>query len=362
MKRQTKILTICLISALGLWIVALLSAVGATLYLDTRMPAFPRSGTVHIYEGEPMDSVLMDFQRVLEPLHPRSLRRCIKRELDGHNFHEGSYTFKPTNSARYVARAITRGWQSPVTMTISGQIRTKEVLAGRIAANMKIDSAVVLAALNDSILLAQYGTTPSHVFEMILPDSYECYWNWGVAKILNKFKKEYDIYWTKERRNKAAAQGLTPQQVSALASIVCEESNCPDEYPKIASVYLTRLHKGMKLQACPTVRYIYGYKIGRVLYSHLANPSPYNTYYHAGLPPTPICLPGKEHIEAVLNPDKHNYLYFCADSELNGRNVFSESYDEHLGKARDYHAAVDDWKARKAAEKEAALQASAAGD
>lgn len=346
--RRNKVLIIWLIVALFIWVSALVAAIGATLYLDTRMPAFAVGGTIHIYENEPLDSVLAEMAS-LQPLHPKSIRRCLKKELDSHTIHSGSYTFKPTNSANYVARAITRGWQTPVKLTISGQIRTKEVLAGKIAACMMIDSTTVLDALNDSLLLAQYGTSPSRVFEFLIPDTYECYWNWGMGKILNKLKKEYDIYWNKDRRDKAAAQGLTPQQVHVLASIVCEESNRKEEYAKIASVYLTRLHKGMKLQACPTVRYIYGYKIGRVLYSHLANPSPYNTYLHEGLPPTPICLPSKEHIEAVLNPDKHNYLYFCASSELDGRNVFSETYSEHLAKAREYHASVEQWKAQKEA-------------
>lgn len=341
-----KSLVICLV-------LCIMAAVGVQAFfmvLDRKLPAFSKGATVHIYDTDSLSSVLAKMEKELEPLHPHSLERALKKELANHQIMPGSYNFKPTNSATYAARAITHGWQTPVRMTISGPVRTKKALANKIASNMMIDSVAVLGYLEDSTFLAAYGMTPSHLFETIIPDTYECYWNWGMNRIMNKLRKEYDLYWNKERRDKAAALGLTPRQVHILASIVAEESNRADEYPKIASVYITRLRKGMKLQACPTVRYIYNYEIQRVLYSHIANPSPYNTYIHEGLPPTPICLPEKIHLEAVLNPDKHKFLYFCADSELNGCNVFSESYEEHLEKARRYHSSVEEWKARKARE------------
>ncbi len=327
-------------------VLALAGLTGGRRLIDSKLPAFAKGGEIYIEKGTTVGSVLAQIEE-MQPLHPKSLQRCIEAECTDENLRPGLYKFNPTHTAVYVARAITRGWQTPVRLVLSGPVRTKAEIASKISSQMMVDSLTCLKALNDSILLAKYGTTPSHVFEIILPDTYEVYWDWDMDKILNRLKKEHDLFWTKERTAKAKAMGLTPQQVSVLASIVAQESHRPDEYPKIASVYLTRLSRGMKLQACPTVCYIYDYKIKRVLLNHLKNPSPYNTYIHPGLPPAPICVPEKVHIEAVLNPDPRQYLYFCADSSFNGRNVFAETYAEHLENARRYHAAMDERKAQK---------------
>lgn len=342
-----------IILAIFVAVASVSAVIGGRWVVDHKMPAFETGGTITINETESLDEVLAKMQETLHPLHIRSLRRAMEIERSAHKLHPGSYNFMPTHTASYVARAITRGWQTPVNLTISGRILNKETLAGRIAQQMMIDSVSVLNALNDSLLLANYDTKPSTVFEIILPDTYELYWDWPMDKILNRLKKEYDLYWNKERVALANAQGLTPKEVSVLASIVSEETNKADEYPKVACVYLNRLKKGIKLQACPTVCYIYDYSIRRVLYRHLENPSPYNTYKYVGLPPGPIALPGKEHIEAVLHPDKHDYMFFCADSNLSGYNKYSETYAQHLVYAREYQAMMD----RRAAEKAAAAEA-----
>lgn len=330
--------------------------------VDNKLPAFSNGGQIQLREGETMEQLMSDIERIFHPLHPKSLRRALEREDVMARLHPGSYHFKPTHTARFVARSFTHGWQTPVRLTISCPVRSKEALASRISSQMMVDSISVLNALNDSLLLGKFGTTPSHVFEIILPDTYEMYWDWDMEKIMNRLKKEYDLYWNKDRQARAKAQGLTPSEVSILASIVAEETNKKDEYPKVASVYLNRLHKGMKLQACPTVCYIYDYSIKRVLFRHLENPSPYNTYKYAGLPPTPICLPEKVHIEAVLNPDRHKYMYFCADSSFNGRNVFAETHAEHVENARRYHEAYERLMATKAAAADSLAMAASMGE
>ena len=361
LKASAKLLIIIL-SVIMVAVLSVSAYVGSIWYVDNKMPAFSKGGEIHIYEDDNLETVLARFNETLRPLHPQSLRRSMNIERSYERLHPGSYKFLPTHTARYVARAITRGWQTPVHLTIAGSIRSKEQLAEKIASQMMIDTMEVLNGLNDSLLLSAFGTTPTKVFEIILPDTYEVYWDWDMSKLMKRFKKEHELYWNKDRRAKAQARGLSPEEVSVLASIVAEETHRPEEYPKVASVYLNRLRKGMKLQACPTVCYIYDYKIRRVLFSHLANPSPYNTYLHQGLPPSPICLPGKEHIEAVLNPDEHNYLFFCANSEFDGTNVFAETLAEHQENARRYHQAFEEYEARKAAEAAEAAAAAAAAE
>src|SRR5205085_8229945 len=136
---------------------------------------------------------------------------------------------------------------------------------------------------------------------------------------------------------KAQALQLSPEQVYILASIVEEETTNNSEKDIIASVYLNRLKKGMPLQADPTLKFAakdFGLKVIQGPIIHI--PSPYNTYDNKGLPPGPICTPSKITIDAVLNPASTNYLFFVANSRLNG-HLFSETFEEHKIKAAQYH-------------------------
>ena len=166
------------------------------------------------------------------------------------------------------------------------------------------------------------------------------YWTASIKDIFDRFKKEYDAFWTSERLEKASAAKLTPMQVSVLASIVSGETLKDFEYPLIAGVYLNRYRKGMKLQADPTVAFCFDYEPDRILKKHLAVDSPYNTYKYKGLPPAPINVPPKACIDAVLNPDTHKYLYFCASSDFDGTHRFAVSYSDHLKNARAFQRAL----------------------
>ena len=196
------------------------------------------------------------------------------------------------------------------------------------------------AALENDDFLKKYGFSSEDVFAMILPDTYQMYWTASVEDIFDRFKKEYDVFWNEDRTAKAKAQGLTPKEVSVVASIVSGETLKDFEYPKIAGVYLNRYRKGMKLQADPTVCFCYDYKLDRVLKKHLSVDSPYNTYRYAGLPPAPINVPPKACIDAVLNPDRHSYLYFCASPDFDGTHRFAVFYSEHKKNARAFQRAL----------------------
>lgn len=330
------------------WAVILLIVIFALMALfsyrwliDNRMQAFASNGVICIHPNTTIEELEQQIEQNLHPLHKASMHRVFDQEDVSGRLCPGRYVVDSTFSARRFARAITRGWEEPVNLVLSGRMRSVEDVAEKISLQMMVSKEQMLNALTDSILLNKYGTTPSRVFEMIVPDTYQMYWSASVTEILARMKMEYYAYWTEERIAAAAKQGLTPSQVSVLASIIAEESHYKDEYPKIASVYLTRLRSGMKLQACPTVCYIYNYKLKRVLNKHLRVESPYNTYKYEGLPPTPICVPDKAHLEAVLHPDETPYKYFCADSRMNGRNVFSVSLREHNQKAALYHIALN---------------------
>lgn len=155
--------------------------------------------------------------------------------------------------------------------------------------------------------------------------------------------KEYKNFWNTDRLAKAEKLGMSPVEVITLASIVHKETVKKDERPRVAGAYLNRLEQGMPLQADPTVIYALKLKdndfakvIKRVLYGDLTLSSPYNTYVHVGLPPGPIAMPDITAIDAVLNPEKHNYIYFCASVDRFGYHEFAATYPEHQVNAKKY--------------------------
>ena len=330
---------VLLISGVVAAILLIVGSVFASVYyIDNRMANFSQQEILYVYPD-------MSSQRVLETLDsivfkPRSLARCFEKENVSSKIKPGRYVIKPEFTSIYVARMLNFGWQTPQNMTLSGTIRNKEVLAKKISNQMMVDSASVASFLDSADSLSRYGFTPENVFALFLPDTYQMYWTATVSEIFDRMKKEYDAFWTPERLAKAKEQKLSQMQVSIIASIVSGETLQAFEYPKIAGVYLNRYRKRMRLQADPTVAFCYGYTLDRILKKHLSIDSPYNTYKYAGLPPAPINVPPKACIDAVLNPDKHGYLYFCASPEFDGTHRFAVSYNDHLKNARAFQRAL----------------------
>ena len=312
--------------------------VAGRYYNDNKRANFSDSCVLYVYPDMTQEQILDSLKSV--SIRPRSLDRAFAKMEVADRVKPGRYVIEPSFTSIYVARMIVFGWQTPQKMTLSGTIRKKDVLARKISSQMMVDSASLVHALDSAEFLAEYGFTPENVFAMILPDTYHMYWTASVKEIFDRFKKEYDRFWTAERLEKARAQKLTPLQVSVMASIVSGETLKPFEYPVIAGVYLNRYRKGMKLQADPTVAFCYDYTLDRILKKHLAVDSPYNTYKYKGLPPAPINVPPKACIDAVLNPDGHKYIYFCASPDFDGTHRFAVSYSDHVKNARAFQRAL----------------------
>ena len=305
-------------------------------WIDNRTPNFTEDYVLYVHPETTVDQVTDSLSVGAGTIRPKSLARAFKEMEVAQKMKPGRYVIEPSVPSIYVARMLVFGWQTPQNMTLSGTIRSKGRLAQKIGVQMMVDSADVAKALEDKDFLAKYGFTPENVFALVLPDTYQMYWTASVEEIFDRFKKEYDEFWTEERVAKAKAQGLSKMDVSILASIVSGETLKDFEYPKIAGVYLNRYKKGMKLQADPTVCFCYDYTLDRVLKKHLQIDSPYNTYKYAGLPPAPINVPPKPCLEAVLNPDQHGYIYFCASPAFDGTHRFAVGYGEHLKNAREF--------------------------
>ena len=307
-------------------------------YNDNRRANFSQNHVLYVYPGMTSSQVLESLDSVT--LRPRSLARTFRKMDVMSKMKPGRYIINTFSSSIYVARMLNFGWQTPQNMTLSGTMRSKGVIAKKIASQMMADSASVAQALDSVEFLTAYGFTPENIFALFLPDTYQMYWTASVKDIFDRMKKEYDIFWNKDRLDKAKALKLSPMQVSVVASIVSGETLKDFEYPMIAGVYLNRYRKGMKLQADPTVAFCFNYEPDRILKKHLTVDSPYNTYKYAGLPPAPINVPPKACVDAVLNPDKHGYIYFCASPDFDGTHRFAVSYNEHLKNARAFQRAL----------------------
>jgi UPF0755 protein len=233
----------------------------------------------------------------------------------------------------------------PVDLAFNNQERL-ENLAGRVGSQIEPDSLSLLTTFKDSVFLKENGFTEENVFVMFIANTYEVYWNITAEKFRDKMIKEYRNFWNEKRTQQAAKQGLTPVTATILASIVHKESVKKDERPRIAGVYLNRLKQEMPLQADPTVIFALKKKsndfdqvIKRVFYNDLFLNSPYNTYKNIGLPPGPIAMPDITALEAVLTPEKHDYIYFCASVDRFGYHEFAATLPEHNINAKKY----SDW-------------------
>ena len=239
--------------------------------------------------------------------------------------------------------------RQPLTVNLSfNNQETLQRAVGRIAQQIEPDSLQLLQAFTDKTFLEENGFNEDNVLSIFIPNTYEFFWNTTATKVRDKLIKEYRKFWTADRLAKAEAQGLTPLQVSALAAIVHKETVKNDERPRVAGVYLNRFHKGIKLEADPTV--IYSIKkesgdfdqvIKRVFFKDLLTDSPYNTYKYGGLPPGPIAMPDVNAIDAVLNPEKHNYIYFCASVTNFGYHEFAVTAAQHEVNRQKYVAWVE---------------------
>lgn len=307
------------------------------VWYDRKVPNFAGTQHLYIYPDMSLDEVQEQILSGGEVKKPASLKRVFN---EVRAVKPGHYLIDSTCTSMYVSRMLEKGWQTPVNLTLSGSIRRAADLARKIDAQMLVDSAQVAAFIGSNDSLARYGVKRPHLFTLIIPDTYQILWTASVREIMDRLVEQRNAWWTEARKVAAKNQGLTPEEVSVLASIVDGETKYVPEQPSVAAVYLNRLRMGMKLQADPTVAYCFDYQLNRVLKSHLLVDSPYNTYMYMGLPPGPISCPPKSCLEAVLHPDRHNYIFFCADPAFNGTHRFASSYNEHLANARAFQRAL----------------------
>ncbi len=253
----------------------------------------------------------------------------------------GRYVIDRDISYNALLNILRSGRQSPVQVTFSN-IRTLNQLAGRIGKQLEADSASIMDYLSDEANYSADGFSRETIISVFIPNTYEIYRNTDAKGFYNRMLREFRSFWNEGRISRAKAKGLTPIQVSILASIIDDEVVKPDEKPRIAGVYLNRLKMGIPLQACPTIKFaLNDFTITRVLTKYLETESPYNTYKHTGFPPGPIGCPSIEGLEAVLNAEDHDFLFFVARADFSGYHHFSRTLPEHNHYASLYQKELD---------------------
>jgi UPF0755 protein len=264
----------------------------------------------------------------------------IKKFTD--NVRPGKYQLKKGMTNNEIVNMLRSGKQTPVKFTFNN-IRTIDELASKIGKSLEADSIEAASLLKDDHFTSEFGFNSENIISMFIPNTYEFYWNTDAKEFIDKMNKEYKKFWTGDRLKKAEKINLTPQQVSVLASIVqAEQMLHNDEKPKIAGLYINRLHREMLLQSDPTLIFASGdFTKKRVLNSDKEIESPYNTYKYAGLPPGPINMPEISSIDAVLNYESHNYIFMCAKEDFSGYHNFSTNAAQHENYARLYRQALN---------------------
>lgn len=324
-----------IIMCLALLIVAIGSAY---LYHRTYYRNNLRSQSVELFvkPATPLDSLVAALRSQDALLDEASFCRAA-RWSGVDTFPSGHYVLRGEMGNKQLIRSLRFSWQTPVRVTFNN-LRTLDQLAGRLSKQLMLDSLTLLNSFRDSLWHDSLGFTTATAPALFLPDTYELWWNSSPQQVIERFYAAYAAFWNEKRRQQAADWGLSPIEVSILASIVEEESNRYDEWPIIAGLYLNRLKRNMPLQACPTLKFaLNDFSLQRVLKEHTQVDSPYNTYRHTGLPPGPIRLPSKRAIDAVLQAEHHTYLYMCAKDDFSGAHYFSSRLSEHNRYAARYH-------------------------
>jgi UPF0755 protein len=313
-----------------------------TIYQPNINSVDKKSQIIYIPTGSDFDDVMniLNDNSILK--NPATFEFLAEKKKYKDAIKPGKYRILANMSNNALVNLLKNGIQEPVELNFNG-IRTVDQMVSRFGRRIEADSNDLYDAVHDNGYLSKYGFNEDNVSAFFIPDSYEFFWNTSVDDFFERMAKEYRAFWTDARKKKAKAIGLSPTEVTVLASIVQGEQCCDNAEKKvIAGLYINRLQKDMPLQSDPTVIYAVGdFNIQRVSFEQTHIESPYNTYVNKGLPPGPIGFAQESSIDAVLNYDKNDYIFMCAKEDLSGKHYFATTYDQHCVYAQKYRDALN---------------------
>jgi UPF0755 protein len=328
------------LSGLGVVAMVLIILISRNL-LGVNIRTEKNNQVIYIPTGSSYEQVLDSLESNLVIKNRKVFEWVAKKKKYPAFIKPGRYVIDKDLSYNGLINLLKSGRQKPVKITFNN-IRTLNQLAGKISKYIEADSSQIISFLSDESNFLSDGFNKENIIALFIPNSYEFYWNTNVKALYSRMLKEYKLFWNDRRRAEAREKGLDQKEVAILASIIDDEVAKPIEKPRIAGVYLNRLNRGIPLEACPTIKFaLNDFTITRVLKKHLLTDSPYNTYKYKGFPPGPIGCPTIESIDAVLNAEKHDYLFFAAKADFSGYHNFSRTLSEHNHYAVLYQKELD---------------------
>lgn len=340
MKKKRVIITVASIVA-ALATIAVISS--GILYYIVKSPQINIDETayIYIYPHDNSDSVINKIKAVAAPSSTIGFRILAEHNNFDSKKRSGKYAINDNDSWYSIYSRIVTKQQTPVKVVVPS-VRSFEQLSKVVSEQLMFDSLAIQELFTSNVFVQNLGYTFETLPTLILPDTYEFYWNVEPERFFIRMMNERKKFWNEERLAKAKALNMTPEEVATLASIVDEETNDNAEKPIVAGLYINRLKRNIPLQADPTVKFALGdFARKRILLADLEVESPYNTYKNTGLPPGPIRIATIAGIESVLNYAKHNYIYMCAKEDFSGTHNFAVTLSEHNANARRYQAALN---------------------
>ncbi len=340
MKKKRVIITVASIVA-ALATIAVISS--GILYYIVKSPQINIDETayIYIYPHDNSDSVINKIKAVAAPSSTIGFRILAEHNNFDSKKRSGKYAINDKDSWHSIYSRIVTKQQTPVKVVVPS-VRSFEQLSKVVSEQLMFDSLAIQELFTSNVFVQNLGYTFETLPTLILPDTYEFYWNVEPERFFIRMMNERKKFWNEDRLAKAKALNMTPEEVATLASIVDEETNDNAEKPIVAGLYINRLKRNIPLQADPTVKFALGdFARKRILLADLEVESPYNTYKNTGLPPGPIRIATIAGIESVLNYAKHNYIYMCAKEDFSGTHNFAVTLSEHNANARRYQAALN---------------------
>ena len=307
-------------------------ATGVTYYLVRPGETDAADQVFCVREGMSLKDVVGELERDQLITGKQLFLLCARLMGYSKKIKAGEYRLNPDMSPIKILDRLGSGAIITHAVTIPEGF-TREQIGGLLARKGLVNADEFRALTSDPDAAKRYGVSGPDLEGYLYPDTYQLSRGLSTAKIVDiMVGRFFEVY--KPLHEQAEAVGMTMEKVVTLASIVEKETGCASERPIIASVFLNRLRKRMRLESDPTV--IYGLRDfdGNIKKKHLSQRTPYNTYVIRGLPPGPIASPGFEALKAVLFPAKTNYLYFVSKND--GTHFFSKTYAEHSKAVRRY--------------------------
>ncbi|MCB0513558.1 MAG: endolytic transglycosylase MltG, partial [Bacteroidetes bacterium] len=298
--------------------------------------------TLYISTGSTFNDVLNKLERNKVLKNPKTFIELAKKVGYAEKVKPGRYIIHKRYSNLELLRKLRNGNQDAVKIVLNN-IATLDQLIDLLSNKLEPNKKLFYQAFTDKHLLDSLGLNEENVLTLFIANTYEFYWNISAEAFTYKMLKEYNKFWNDNRLGSAENLGLSPTEITILASIIQKESTKYDEYGRIAGVYYNRLQKKMKLQADPTVLYAKQRlgKANRVYNKDTKIAHPYNTYFIEGLPPGPICMPEMKSIDLCLDLERHDYIYFCAKEDFSGYHSFAKDWETHKINAKKFHDAMN---------------------